>query len=144
MNQNALIPFKREYEHLKKYLYIENLRFGDKLNVEYDIRTDKFVLPLLSVQPLVENAVKHGVGQKKEGGTVLISTRETDDSYIIVVKDDGVGFETGQVKAKDGRSHMGIENTRMRIKQMCGGDVAIDSTVGVGTTVTVIIPCSVQ
>ncbi len=140
MNQTEPVPFKREYEHLKKYLYIEKLRFGDKLNVEYDIGTESFVLPLLSLQPLVENAVKHGVGQKKEGGTVSVSTFESENAYIIVVKDDGTGFDTGQTKVKDNRSHMGIENTRMRIKEMCGGDVVIKSIVGEGTTATIILP----
>ena len=66
------MPFDQEFEHLKKYLYIEKLRFADKLNIAYDITVTDFVLPLLSIQPLVENAVKHGVGMKKKGGTVKI------------------------------------------------------------------------
>ena len=87
------VPFEQEPEHLKNYLYIEKLRFADKLNVEYDIRTADFRLPMLSIQPIVENAVKHGVGMKKEGGTVTVSTRETADAYEITVSDDGVGFD---------------------------------------------------
>ena len=81
LKQTAPVPFTQELEHLKKYLYIEKLRFADKLNIEYNIQVTDFVLPLLSVQPLVENAVKHGVGMKKKGGTVTISTRETDNAY---------------------------------------------------------------
>ncbi|MBQ2581184.1 MAG: histidine kinase, partial [Ruminococcus sp.] len=70
LKQTKPVPFTIELEHLKKYLYIEKLRFGKKLNVEYDIQTTDFCIPMLSVQPLVENAVKHGVGMKKKGGTV--------------------------------------------------------------------------
>ncbi len=122
LKQTAPVPFTQELEHLKKYLYIEKLRFADKLNIEYDIQTTDFVLPQLSVQPLVENAVKHGVGMKKKGGTVTISTRETDDAYEVIIQDDGVGFDVNETK-NDGRSHIGMENTRKRIKDMCGGEV---------------------
>ena len=139
LKQTAPVPFTQELEHLKKYLYIEKLRFADKLNIEYNIQVTDFVLPLLSVQPLVENAVKHGVGMKKKGGTVTISTRETDDAYEVIIQDDGVGFDVNETK-DDGRSHIGMENTRKRIKDMCGGDVIIESTVGEGTTAKVILP----
>ena len=140
LKQTAPVPFSKELEHLKKYLYIEELRFGKKLNIEYDITTTDFVLPLLSIQPLVENAVKHGVGMKKKGGTVTIATRETDDAYEVIISDDGVGFDTEAPKKDDGRSHVGMENTRRRIKEMCGGEVIITSTVGEGTVATVILP----
>ncbi len=144
LRQTKPIPFDQELEHLKKYLYIEKLRFGDKLNIEYDIQTTDFVLPQLSVQPLVENAVKHGVGMKKQGGTVTISTRETDSAYEVVISDDGVGFDVTAEKKDDGRSHVGMENTRRRIRDMCGGEVKTESTVGEGTTATVILPKSHQ
>ena len=139
LKQTAPVPFEQELEHLKKYLYIEKLRFDKKLNIEYDIQTTDFVLPLLSVQPIVENAVKHGVGMKKKGGTVTISTRETETAYEVIVKDDGVGFDVNE-KKDDGRSHVGMENTRRRIKDMCGGEVIIESTVGEGTTARIILP----
>lgn len=65
LKQTAPVPFETELEHLKKYPYIEKLRFADLLNVEYDIRATDFMLPLLSIQPLVENVVKHGVGRQR-------------------------------------------------------------------------------
>jgi len=80
------VPLEAELEHLKKYLYIEKLRFGKKLNVEYDIQATDFKVPLLSIQPLVENAVKHGVGIKKKGGTVTISSKQTDNGITIPFK----------------------------------------------------------
>lgn len=139
LKQKTPVPFSRELEHLNKYLYIEKLRFGDKLNIVYDIQTDSFVLPQLSIQPLVENAVKHGVGMKKKGGTVTIATREKSDCFEVIVSDDGVGFDTEQAK-NDGRSHIGMENVRRRLKEMCGAEIIIKSVVGEGTVATVILP----
>ena len=140
LKQTAPMPFETELEHLKKYLYIEKLRFGKKLNIVYDIQATDFKVPLLSIQPLVENAVKHGVGMKKKGGTVTISTKRTDSGYEIIIADDGVGFDTNAPKKDDGRSHVGMENTKKRLKDLCGADVVITSTVGEGTTVRVILP----
>ena len=139
LKQNTPVPFEQELEHLKKYLYIEKLRFDDLLNIEYDIQATDFVLPLLSVQPLVENAVKHGVGMKEDGGTVQISTRETDTAFEVIIKDDGVGFDVNEQK-DDGKTHVGMENTKKRLRDMCGGDVRIESVIGKGTTATVILP----
>ena len=139
LKQKTHVPFEKELEHLKKYLYIEKLRFGKKLNIVYDIQTDKFVLPQLSVQPLVENAVKHGISRKRGGGTLTIATRETEDSFEVIVSDDGNGFDTNEVK-NDGRSHIGMDNVRRRIKEMCGGTVKIESKIGEGTVATVTLP----
>lgn len=139
LKQTAPVPFEQELEHLKKYLYIEKLRFDDLLNIEYDIQATDFSLPLLSVQPLVENAVKHGVGMKEDGGTVKISTRETETAYEVIIEDDGVGFDVNEQK-DDGRTHVGMENTKKRLRDMCGGEVRIESVVGEGTTATVILP----
>lgn len=140
LRQTKPIPFEQELEHLKKYLYIEKLRFGKKLNLVYDIGATDFVLPQLSIQPLVENAVKHGVGMKKQGGTVTIATRETDDAYEVIISDDGVGFDPNAERKDDGRSHVGMENTKRRLRDMCGGEVRIESTVGEGTVATVVLP----
>ena len=139
LKQTKPVPFETELEHLKKYLYIEKLRFADLLNIEYDIQTTGFYLPLLSIQPLVENAVKHGVGMKEDGGTVKISTRETETAYEVVIEDDGVGFDVNEQK-DDGRSHVGMENTKKRLRDMCGGEVKITSVIGKGTTAIVVLP----
>ena len=140
LKQTKPIPFDQELEHLKKYLYIEKLRFGKKLNVAYDIQATDFILPQLSIQPLVENAVKHGVGMKKKGGTVTIATRETEKAYEVIVSDDGVGFDVNAPQKEDGRSHVGMENTKKRLRDMCKGEVKIESVVGEGTTAIVILP----
>ncbi len=140
LNQSKPVPFTTELEHLKKYLYIEKMRFDDLLNVEYDIQTVDFQLPLLSIQPLVENAVKHGVGMKEDGGTVTIATKETDTAYEVIIKDDGVGFDPDAPKEDDGRSHVGMENTKKRLHDLCGARVEITSVIDEGTTAKVILP----
>ena len=139
LKQTAPVSFRKELEHLEKYLYIEKLRFGKKLNIEYDIQEDGFEIPLLSVQPLVENAVKHGVGMKEGGGTVTIASRKTDNGFEIVISDDGVGFDVNEVK-NDGRSHIGMENIKRRLKDMVNAEVEITSVIGEGTTAKIIIP----
>ena len=140
LHQTTPVPFATELDHLKKYLYIEKMRFADLLNIEYDIQTVDFQLPLLSIQPLVENAVKHGVGMKEDGGTVTVATKETDTAYEVIITDDGVGFDTEAPKPDDGRTHVGMENTKKRLHDMCGAYVEITSVVGEGTTARVILP----
>ena len=140
LRQTNPVPFSTELDHLKKYLYIEKMRFADLLNIEYDIQTVDFQLPLLSIQPLVENAVKHGVGMKEDGGTVTIATKETDTAYEVIVSDDGVGFDPDAPKPDDGKTHIGMENTKKRLRDMCGAHVEITSAVGEGTTARVILP----
>lgn len=137
LKDNNPVPFETELKHLKTYLSLEKMRFGDDLNVEYDIQTTDFTIPSLTVQPLVENAVKHGVGMKEDGGTVTISTREYDDRYEVVVSDDGVGFDTTKPNPDTSRSHVGIENIKERISSMCHGEVTIESEVGKGTVSTI-------
>lgn len=140
LKQKAPVPFAQELEHLKKYLMLEEMRFGELLHIAYDIQTTDFVIPQLSVQPLVENAVKHGVGMKEDGGTVTIATREEDDCYKVIISDDGVGFDTSKPVEDDGRSHVGMENVRQRLKELCDADVIIESVIGEGTTATIRIP----
>lgn len=131
------VPFETELSHLKTYLSLEKMRFGDDLNIVYDIGVTDFKIPSLTVQPLVENAVKHGVGMKEDGGTVTISTREYDDRYEVVVSDDGVGFDTTKPNPDTSRTHLGIENIKERISTMCNGEVTIESEVGKGTVSTI-------
>lgn len=139
LKEQAPVPFESELKHLETYLSLEKMRFGDELNIEYDIETTDFLIPSLTVQPLVENAVKHGVGMKEDGGTVTIATKEFDDRYEVIVSDDGVGFDTAK-KPNDGRTHIGMENVRNRLKTMCNAVLNIESTVGKGTVATITIP----
>ncbi len=86
------IKFSAEVEHIKSYVNIEKVRFGNRLNVEYEILSDNFTVPPLSIQPLVENAVKHGVCKKVDGGTVVLRSYSTPEYNVVEVDDNGVGF----------------------------------------------------
>ena len=134
-----LISFGTELEHIEKYLRLEKLRFMDELEIVYDIHSKDFMLPALSVQPLVENAVKHGVGKKVGGGTVTIHTSETENEYIICVTDDGVGFTEGEY-TDDGDTHVGLENIGKRLDMMINARLEIESKKGEGTTACIRIP----
>lgn len=137
LDNSAPIRVTQEIEHVKHYVGIEQVRFPD-ITIEYDIREEDFLVPALSVQPLVENAIKHGLMGLESGGTVKISTYETKDAYCVSVTDDGVGFEESVFD--DGQPHVGIRNIRARIEAMCGGTLDIMSEPGKGTTAVITIP----
>lgn len=137
----APVEFAKEMKHIETYLWIEKMRFDDELEIEYDINYTDFLVPALSVQPFVENAVKHGICKKDGGGTLKISTYRTAEGALIEIEDDGVGYDTTVTKKlDDGRSHVGVSNSRHRIETMMGGKIEVTSTVGVGTKVSIYIP----
>lgn len=140
LTQQEPVPFEKELEHTKQYLWLEQFRFEERLQIEYDIQTTDFIIPVLTLQPLVENAVKHGVTEKRTGGTVKIWTEDTGDSFRVTVTDNGVGFDKDAILQGDGRSHMGLSNVRSRLAAMCGGTLFIKSIPGVGTTAVIDIP----
>lgn len=139
LDYKDLISFDKELQHIKTYLNLEKIRFGDELNVVYDIKTSSFSLPIMSVQPLVENAVKHGTSKRMGGGSVTVATSETDDAYVVTVSDTGVGFDVERY-ADDCKKHIGIENARQRLQTMCAATLDIVSEKDKGTTVTITIP----
>lgn len=139
LGKEKFISFEKELSHIQTYLWLEQVRFEGALNVEYDIGVMDFSLPSLSIQPIVENAVKHGIRKKKGGGTVWIMTKDLPDEYQIIVKDDGAGFIVG-AKPDDKRSHIGLENIRKRLEILSNGSYQIESEPGKGTTVIVHIP----
>ena len=143
LTTTSLIPFARELDHVQTYLNLEQMRFGEKLNVVYDLQWKDFSLPPLTLQPIAENAVKHGLFHLEHGGTLTISTRTDSVSSIITIADDGIGFDPGSLAVNaDGRSHIGIKNVTARLKSMANGTLTLDSTPGIGTTVTITIPLS--
>ena len=143
LEETGLISFETELEHIKTYLDIEKVRFEDTLEIEYDVKCVEFSLPVLTVQPIVENAVKHGTSKKRGGGKVIICTEEEKECYVIKVYDTGCGFDPSKPK-DDGKRHIGIENVRQRLSNMCSGTLTIESEVGIGTLVTIRIPKGVK
>ena len=139
LTQNSPIPFTEELEHVNVYLALEKMRFGDRLGIIFDIKAHDFSLPALSIQPIVENAVRHGITKKVAGGTVTIRTEENADSFIVTIMDDCDGFDPAMQKiGKDG--HIGIANVKSRLAAMCGGRLEIASAPGNGTTAIITIP----
>lgn len=140
LSQNEPILFSQELGHTKNYLALEEKRFGpDILHIEYAIETEDFLVPALTLQPIVENAVRYGVMQREDGGTVKITAFENDNAYFVTVEDDGAGFDIMETKP-DGRTHIGISNVRSRLIEMCGGDLNITSVRGQGTSALITIP----
>ncbi|MBE6141416.1 MAG: hypothetical protein E7175_01010 [Erysipelotrichaceae bacterium] len=136
LTQTSLIPFNDELKHINTYVNLEQMRFNDRLSVVYDIQVADFYIPALSIQPFVENAIKHGVLKKIEGGEVTLKTYEDDTAIYVEVIDDGVGFDMNDIDFK-GNKHIGLNNVRHRIASMCKGDVKFESEVGKGTKVTI-------
>ena len=137
MSEDAMIPFSTELEHIRNYLAIEQVRFPG-LKVEYDVRNDAFLLPTLTVQPLVENAVRHGISKRRSSsGTVEITSLEDKDCYIIRIADNGVGFDPA--RQKDGK-HIGIANAEARLMLLCEGTLTVTSQRGHGTVCEIRIP----
>lgn len=139
MTSEQPISFEKELEHVECYLKIEKARFREKLNVIYSIQCKNFDIPPLTVQPIVENAIKHGITKRANGGTLKITTYSTEKSYVIDIIDDGAGFNTEELTLNQER-HVGLENVESRVSRICRGTVTVKSTVDIGTRVTIEIP----
>ena len=106
--------------------------------MEYEIGTTDFKVPLLTLQPLAENAIRHGLSKRPEGGTVRIVTKKIAEYYSILVEDNGVGFDTS-VSPDSTRNHVGLNNVRTRLSILCHGSLTVRSIPGVGTIVEITI-----
>ena len=135
------ILMSKEMEHVHHYISIENVRFPD-MTFSFEMNSDDFHIPALTIQPIVENAIKHGLMKLSKGGMIRVVSYETDTHYCVSVEDDGVGFDTSELL--DDRKHVGIRNIRGRLKAMVNGTLEIKSTEGVGTTVLIKIPKEVE
>jgi len=150
LNDNNLITVENELNHVESYLNLEKAMHGDSLNVRYNIEAGDFLLPPLTIQPIVENAVKHGIGKREDGGTVTVTIGETTSAFIISVSDDGVGYDPGESnpadrksagdRSPDDRSSIGINNVKRRLKEQCGGTLEITGEPGKGTTAIIKVP----
>lgn len=139
LKSKAPIPFEQELYHAENYLALEQQRFQDRLCVVYEITVRDFSIPSLTLQPIVENAVRHGVLKREEGGQIIIRTEETAEAFLVQVTDDGPGISDDSM-AGDSHSHIGIENVRNRLAILCRGTLTLQSREGVGTVVTITIP----
>jgi len=138
----SLIPLKDELDLLRSYLYIEQERFGNRLNIEWEIDELPFIqIPPLSIQPIVENAVNHGVLSKAEGGTVSIRIKHQETHVLIEIEDDGVGIREEDIKGLlESNEGIGMPNTDRRLKKMFGKGLVVHSKLGEGTRVQFYVP----
>lgn len=130
------IPFSAELEHTRAYLAVEQAQYEEMLLVEYDTPFTRFRLPPLTLQPLVENAVKHGMNPYAGPLHVCIRTRHTSAGSVLTVEDSGSGFDLSD----DSEPHIALSNIRQRLAMMCGGSMTIKPRESGGTVVTIRIP----
>lgn len=130
------IPFSEELTHTRAYLNVEQALYDENLFVEYDMPHTHFRVPPLTLQPIVENAVKHGLDPDSDPLRISIQTRKTDSGSEIIVSDNGPGFDP----ADDDNQHIALKNIRQRLEMMCGGHMTITPREGGGTVVKLTIP----
>ncbi|WP_181593011.1 ATP-binding protein [Paenibacillus sp. YN15] len=146
LNTRDAVPFRNELELVKAYLYIERERFGERLLVEWELEEEEDImdvmLPPYSIQPLVENAVKHGILPRSKGGKVAIRIRRRGESVYVEVEDNGAGMDQAQCAAllqpssSPERKGVGLMNTDRRLRKRYGSGLTVTSRLGQGTTVS--------
>lgn len=130
------VPFADELKHTQSYLAVEKAQHENNLFVEFDTPVTWFRLPPLTLQPLVENSVKHGMDPNAGPLTISVRTEQTDADILITVEDDGRGFDPND-KSKP---HPALDNIENRLKQQCGGSLTVSPRKGGGTSVKIRIP----
>ena len=143
-NMNALqnpasVPLEQEIAHVHLYLRFEQMRFRDRFRMEYDLACTDFKLPPLTLQPLVENAVRHGVCPMDEGGVVRIESAEEENFFVVRIMDNGVGFDVSSTMS-GGRNNLGLSVIRSRIEAISGGTFTVHSAPGHGTVAEIKVP----
>lgn len=137
IEEEGLIDLRTELAQVEDYIALEQIRFQDMITFEKDLEETGIRIPSLTIQPLVENAIKHGFLEHDRSGTVWLSTTRKNGMYVITVKDDGAGFPPEALEKKDSA---GIKNVEYRLKNMADGKLEISSIPGQGTTVSILIP----
>ena len=137
LQDDELIPFRRELEHLEDYIVLEKVRFEDRIQFIKELEVDEFMIPPLVLQPIVENAIKHGLLRSKNGGTIHLKTRREAGQIVIEIIDNGAGFDT-KLPLRDGA--VGVNNVKFRLEYMIKGKMEMISAPGEGTTVIIKMP----
>jgi LytS/YehU family sensor histidine kinase len=136
------VPFLEELDNIQTYLSLEKARFGDTIEVFYDCTDTQFRILPLTVQPFVENAIKHGLFTVKDGGKLWISTYSTPKGdHVVEITDNGVGFEANQIEeAMNNKKAVGMRSAVMRLESLMKANVSIYSNSETGTNVKIQIP----
>jgi len=144
MKKDEPLSFSQELDNVKAYINIEKMRFGNKLKAHYELGNTRFPILPLTVQPIVENAIRHGIyGRGIKGGDVYIRTKETKDFWIVEVEDNGIGFDVDDYEKRqrtgEGES-TGIKNIKFRLEKVMGADLKVKSVPGEGSLITIYVP----
>nr|WP_106781106.1 ATP-binding protein [Lysinibacillus timonensis] len=142
-SHESFIHIKSEIETVQAYIAIEKMRFGERLNVEYEIdETIEAYIPSLTLQPLVENAVQHGITKKANGGTLKLKVKRVNDYVEITVEDNGIGIPLEKQKEimADSHSRIGFINPYKKLKLIKGSQFLLESVEGLGTKITIRLP----
>jgi sensor histidine kinase YesM len=142
------VTIAQELEYVQYYLNLQKVRFTDKLSYEIDYEDNailQYYLPKLTIQPLVENCIVHGLENKRDGGKVEVRIWEKDEELNISVSDNGTGFDTTSLndsQLNPSHNHVALSNIKKRIKLLYGdkGDLHVSSTPGYGTKILVVLP----
>ena len=137
LEEKGMIPFENELKQVEDYVYLEKMRFGGRFEFGEDLDELNFAIPPLTVQPLVENAVKHGLTKPGKQGSVCLMTSREPDAILIQVIDDGVGFKPEELEKS---TSIGLKNVRYRLEHLAGATLEIESTPGEGTRAMIRIP----
>ncbi len=136
---DVCIPISEEMEIIEHYIYMQKLRYEDRLSVDINVEATGFSVPPLAIESLVENSVRHGVARKLEGGVVSIHVGEAEDEYFVEVVDNGIGFDSAELYS-DGKNHVGLKNTDNRLRFMIKGRLEVISKPGEGCRAIVHVP----
>jgi len=139
IQENLIVQLQDELREINNYVTIQTIRFKDRLYADFDVEEEvlKVPIPIFLLQPLVENAVCHGICQKMEGGTVQIRSFRKNGEICVQILDDGAGFDTEKLKDADG---IAIRNLKLRLKEFLNADLEIESRKGEGCRQTIHIP----
>lgn len=135
VNPDGIVCFKDEMRAVKAYAEINEVQLGERLQVIFDIQDVDFLIPALTIEPIVENAIIHGIKPKLEGGVVTVQLMETDSHWEVIVQDNGMGFD---VEENEKKHSIGLDNVCKRMQRFEGCDIKIESEIGIGTTIRLI------
>ena len=145
ITKEDLIPFEEELEHARAYLAVVKVRYEEMLFVDYKTEFTTFRVPPLTLEPIVENSVKHGLDPEAAPLHIMISTKREKDHVLITVEDTGKGYDLDEANEADidknsGDIHIGLSNVKSRLSEMCNGTLEISTRQGGGTIVSITIP----
>ncbi len=129
-----MIEFSKELENIYNFIELENLKAQDQFNVIYNIEYEDYMIPILSIEPFVENAIKYSMVNKKDDGYIEISSTIDNDNYITIsIIDNGIGFDINKIK----NTSCGIENAKERLTKLVNASININSIINEGTNITI-------